>query len=494
MATICIDAGTTVIKSVAFSDTGNELAISARRTTVLSPQAEWAEQDMLDVWAAVVETVTEVVSKIVEPVTAISVTAQGDGAWLIDSHGQPVRTAILWSDGRSAEVMEALRREGRLEKAWDTNGSLSSLGLPNAILRWLAKNEPANLSRSHALLSCGSWIVFKLTSTIGQHLSDASAPWVDVRTGHISRELIELYELSDWEHLIPPVFSAEPSPLEPQAAEQVGVPAGIPVVMAPYDIVATAAGSGAVRPGDAFAILGTTICPGVISSTAHLDGVRTGLNLVGAGDGLLLRAFPTITGANSLSWLGGLTGIDDGPAVAKLAKQSPPGARGIIWLPYLSPAGERAPFFNPDASGSLFGLYDHHTQADLARALIESLSYVIREALDAAGTTATQLSLAGGAAQSDLWAQTIADVTGLETIRSHDTQVGAKGALIYALVATGKYESVAQAADNLVHKGSQFTPQDQNRELHGSRFELFRSLREAVAPLWSTHRGADNDI
>ncbi len=490
MATLCIDAGTTLIKAVLFSDDGEELAIATRATTVHSPHPDWSEQHMLEVWDSVEQACLEVISTQRGEITGIAVTAQGDGAWLIDAKGAPIRSAILWNDGRAADVMQPLSADGRLESAWALNGSLSSLGLPNAIMRWLVHHEPQSLASARAVLTCGSWILYKLTGVIGQHPSEASAPWLDINSGEISDALCELYELTAWKHLIPPVLDNAALPINSRLADQWKLAEATPVVMAPYDIVATAAGAGAAHQGDAFAILGTTICPGIITHTPQLDGVHTGLNLLGVGDSQVLRAFPTITGANTLTWLSHIVQVDTVPELTALAEESPVGARGLLWLPYLSPAGERAPFFDPQASGLLFGLHDTHTRADIARSLIESLSYVVRESLEATHVTPSRLGLAGGGAASDLWAQTLADVTGVTTVRSRDAQVGAKGAQIYFSVAVGTDSSVSQATKRLVSGGASFSPAPAHREIHNTRFELFTTLRKAVSPLWSHERGA----
>lgn len=493
MATLCIDAGTTLIKAVLFSDDGKELAIATRATTVVSPHPDWSEQDMLEVWDSVEQACLEVISAESAEITGIAVTAQGDGAWLVDAEGVPVRPAILWNDARAAELMEPLRADGRLESAWAINGSLSSLGLPNAIMKWLDHHEPHSLASARAVLTCGSWIFYQLTGAIGQHLSEASAPWLDINTGEISDALCEVYELSGWKHLIPPVLDNAPLPLNSHLANRWKLAEQTPVVMAPYDIVATAAGAGAAHAGDAFAILGTTICPGIVTHSPQLEGVHTGLNLLGVGDSQVLRAFPTITGANTLTWLANIVQVDTVLELTALAEQSPVGAKGLLWLPYLSPAGERAPFFDPQASGLLFGLHDTHTRADIARSLIESLSYVVRESLEATNVTPSRLGLAGGAAASDLWAHTLADVTGVTTVRSHDAQVGAKGAQIYFSVATGRDASVSQATNRLVSGGVSFSPVAAHREIHDTRFALFTTLRATVLPLWSHERGAHGE-
>ena len=489
MATLAIDAGTTLIKAVVVSDTGVEVAVASRDTTVITPQPGWSEQDMQQVWSSVEEACLEAITGHEDTITAIAITGQGDGAWIVDAAGRPVRPAILWNDGRAVDEIAAFATEGNSERAWNLNGSLTSLGLPNAIMMWLAKNEPDTLSSAHAVLTCGGWITYRLTGVTGQDISEASAPWIDVSTGEVSPDLVNLYGLGDYAHLIPPVLNNPRLRLLSHVAHSWGISADTPVIVAPYDIVTTATGSGAVRSGDAFAILGTTICPGTIIDTPQVGGVRTGLNILGVGDGLTLRAFPTVTGANTLTWLTDLLGVESIDALLELASTAPAGANGVLWLPYLSDAGERAPFFDPDASGLLFGLSHRHTPADIARGLLESLSYMIKESLEATGTTPSQITLSGGGAKSDLWCHIIADITGVPAIRTQDSQVGAKGAHIYASVLTGHFDTVADAAAALVRPQDTFIPSLNNQSLHHERFHLFKNLRNSISPLWWERKG-----
>jgi xylulokinase len=153
-------------------------------------------------------------------------------------------------------------------------------------------------------------------------------------------------------------------------------------------------------------------------------------------------------------------------------------------LPYLSPAGERAPFLDPAARGVVTGASFGHGRAHLARATLEGLAHVLRECLDAASGAAGPLRLTGGGAASDTWAQIIADVTDREVVRTTDRQVGAKGALLVALTALGDHPDLATAAGALVRVGDRRDPDREVRALHDDRHAAFLATRSAVAPTW----------
>lgn len=485
MAILCIDAGTTLIKSVLFDDRGNELLVASRATFVLSPIDGISEQDMNEVWQSIVETCKEILTQTKLSIDAISVTAQGDGAWMIDDSGRPVRNAVLWNDGRASAEIDHWEKNGLLDEAFKINGSLTSLGLPNAIIKWFSTNEPQVLEKTSSVLTCGSWIYFKLTGVIGQHISEASAPWIDIADGSISEELIELYGLAAFAEKIPPVLVDSQSPLSEQASSELGIASQIPVVMSPYDILATATGSGALEEGDAFVILGTTTCPGILVRSVDLTGDAAGLNLLTGVSNSYLRALPTLTGTSALTWAMESLHYSSVEEIGQAASTAKPGAGGVILLPYFSGAGERAPFLDSRARASLHGITSNTTREEIARSVYEALAHVIRECLEMTKSPIKQLALSGGGARSDFWCQLIADIVGVPTSRTSDTQVGAKGALMYASVSIGKFPSLVEASKSLVSQSDSFKPTAGLVDFYSTQHAKFVALRKAIQPSWS---------
>lgn len=483
MATLCIDAGTTLIKAVIFDDEGREVSVSSQATAVLKPEPNMSEQDMDEVWETVVQVSRQALASAGESFTVehVAITAQGDGAWIIDPFGKPVRNAILWNDGRSAKEIETWSEAGVLDRAFELNGSLTSLGLPNAILAHLQTSEPSTLARGNKVLTCGSWIYFKFTELIGLHVSEASAPWLDIHTGEISVELLNIYGLAHLRELIPEVFSADQSTaqISDKVASMLGLTGHVSVTLAPYDIVTTATGCGLTEEGQAYAILGTTLCPGTLVDSPQLATVTTGLNLFTGTEGKFLRAFPTLTGAGAFDWICSVLGVQLEELTA-LAAGSAPGANGVVVLPYFSPAGERAPFLNVQARGTILGATFQTTQADIARAFFESLANVIRECLSSAEIKPTSIAISGGGARNSLLCQIIADVTGVMTTRTLDTQVGSKGALMYSAIARSEVKTLEEAKRKYVNIGDTFVPAQEHSEVLNQSFKQFVNVRDAL--------------
>ncbi|MCH0564130.1 FGGY-family carbohydrate kinase [Streptomyces sp. MUM 2J] len=492
MSVLAVDVGTSMIKTVVLDDEGNEMAVVRQATSVRRPRPGWAEQDMSAVWEAVVATVRSARRHAADGVRFIAFTAQGDGCWLVDDKGEPTGPAILWSDGRAAPAVEAWRASGVLEEAFRRTGSLTFPGLPNAVLAWLAEHDPDRLARSSASLYCGGWLFLRLTGVTAVDESDASAPFLDPRTRHYSPGIRTLFGL-DWAaRLLPPVRDDDGrvGELTGRAAEELGLPAGLPVVMAPYDVVSTAIGVGATAPGQACTILGTTLCTEVVREGLDTGGEPSGLTIAVGSPGRTLRAFPTLAGTEVIAWAVQTLGLGTPAELGELAVQSPPGARGLVFLPYLSPAGERAPFLDPHARGTFWGMSLDHRPCDIARAVLEGLTMVIRDCLTASGAATDELRLCGGGAASDAWCRLIADVTGLRTVRSADSEVGAKGAFLSGLVSLGEEPDITTAARRYVRIRTADEPDAQRSAFHASRFETFLALRGLSARGWQVLAGS----
>ncbi len=490
MPALCVDVGTSLIKSVAYDDDGREVAVIRRPSPVRRPAPGHAEQDMSEVWAGVADTLRRARRELPRDPGLIAVTAQGDGCWLVDEAGEPVGPAILWSDARHAAIVERWNRDGTLERAFRLNGSLSFPGLLNAILPWLREHCPERLDRAHRALHCGGWIFLKLTGELVVDESDASAPLLDIRSRAYSPELLELFGFQWARGLLPEPVPAGRCvrPLSAAAAHELGLPAGVPVVLAPYDIAATAIGAGATRPGQACSILGTTLCTEVVAHRAETGGSPAGFTIATAGPERYLRAFPSLAGTEVIDWAVRLLGLRGPTGLGDLAEQAELDGGSPVFLPYLSPAGERAPFLEPDARGMFLGLTLEHRPEHLALAVMEGLSHVVRDCLETSGAEAGELRLCGGGANSDTWCQLIADVTGIPTLRSTDRELGAKGALLCARVATGADPDIDAAADRLNRPRDSFEPRAQRAALLADRFDDFRELRRHCEPAWRTLR------
>ncbi|GAA4074537.1 FGGY-family carbohydrate kinase [Streptomyces shaanxiensis] len=420
-----IDVGTSTVKAAAFDSTGHELAV-ASRPVALALHGGFVEQDMEEVYGAVVAVLQEVTEHTPEPVELAGLTGQGDGVWLIDAEGRPVRPAASWMDGRAHELVDRWLADGTFETVFRRTGSAMFPGCPGPLLAWLDSHEPKALDAATAALYCKDMVFQRLTGAgPTTDVSDASMPFLDPRTRTYDNGVVELLGLTHRRGLLAPVSD----PVATARTRGQGLPAGTRIANGPYDLPACALGAGVTSPGDGLLIVGTCLASLVATTDLDLTGEPAGLYINTDRPGHWLRAMPAMVGTAALDWVLSTTGVRH-EEVDGLLAETPPGANGVRVLPYFAPSGERAPFVEPRLRAELTGVSLESTRADLVRATCEGIGYAARHCLQAAGLTGT-LAVCGGGTRSPAWMRLLADVLG-RPLRVVEGEVGARGAVLAA--------------------------------------------------------------
>ncbi|WP_030934470.1 FGGY-family carbohydrate kinase [Streptomyces sp. NRRL S-646] len=420
-----IDVGTSMVKAAAFDREGRELGVEARPVG-LALHGGVVEQDMEEVYAAVVGVLQELTARVPEPVELAGLTGQGDGVWLVDKEGRPVRPAASWMDGRAHELLDQWLADGTFETVFRRTGSAMFPGCPGPLLAWLDRYEPRSLDAAATALYCKDMVFRRLTGApVTTDVSDASMPFLDPRTRTYDNRVVELLGLTHRRGLLAPVGD----PIATAEARGEGLPAGIRLANGPYDLPACALGAGVTTPGDGLLIVGTCLASLVATTDLDLTGEPAGLYISTDRPGHWLRAMPAMVGTAALDWMLSTTGVHH-EEVDGLLAGTPPGANGVRVLPYFAPSGERAPFVEPRLRAELTGVSLESTKGDLIRATCEGIGYAARHCLEAAGLTGS-LAVCGGGTRSPAWMRLLADVLG-RPLRVVEGEVGARGAVLAA--------------------------------------------------------------
>ena len=489
MSVIGLDVGTSRVKAVRFDEQWQAVDVESADSVVQRSVDGTREQDPDEVWAIVARVLSAVTGRSPDPVELVSVTGQGDGCWLVDDAGRPAGPALLWNDSRAADIIGGWDRDGRLTTAFRRNGCQGAPGLAHAQLVWLQRHRPATLASAATLLSCGSWVHLQLTGRRVIEATEAANPFFDATKCVYDPTLLELFGIADLERLLPEVVNGPDriAPVLDAVADQLGLAHGTPVSIAPYDVPATAIGTGASTPGLSFAVLGTTLCVGTVSDDPRLDRAPNGMTLPGAGPGRWLLAYATMIGTEVLDWAARLLGLADARAVVELAGGSTRTVPPLV-LPYLSTAGERSPFLDSRVRGTITGLDTGHTPADLARGVLDGLTLVVRDCLAAAGLPDT-LALSGGGSASATWCQNISDAIGVPVTTPDVAEVGARGAVICGAADLGRFNDVDHAITTAVGTGTTYTPDRQRTTYFDEAYERLVEARELLRSGGQTARG-----
>lgn len=497
-----IDAGTSVIKAALFDRQGNEVSRGARNVPVHNPTPQQAEEDMHDVWEAASIAIQEALTGSgidTDDILAVGLTGQGDGSWMIGSDGEPVGPAILWTDGRAGDIVEGWLDDGTVTKQFPKTGNGPYAGTASAILKWRLENQPELMVEGNLHLWCKDWIGYKLTGVAKGDPSDASLMGIGLESRNYDDEVLEILGISDAKVVLPELLPSHEllGEITDQAAGVTGLPVGLPVYKGSVDISASSLGVGVARPGDCMAVVGTagivtvattdpagsTNPPDVgwmIPHTPETSIRSMGLNFCTPNlDWFLRELGGSFRREADAQTKGNLYEYLD-----QVVESTPVGANGLIYHGYLAPGGERAPFVKPDARGMFNGINNAHTRNDMLRAVYEGVALGIRDCLDAIPTEVKVVRMAGGGANSAVWAQIFADVLGRTIEVPAGSEFGAKGAAIVAAVGAGRFENYGEAADSLVHVRRTYQPNKQNTAKYDKFFAVYKRIREATLDIW----------
>ena len=450
---IGLDIGTSMSKAALFDRRGREVGATGSRTRVRSPHPGWSEMEAEDLFAAAASACRELLAQTcVDPqeVRGLGLSAVMIGGWLIDAEGTVLRPGILWNDGRAQELLDQLtaKNPAIMSQIFDGSGQVMQLGCTLPVLAWLCENEPEIIVRATKILTAKDYLRMRLTGHIATDETEAAIAPGSARKRAFNPDLLNLFGARDAERLLPDVTLSTDlaDGLTDAAAVATGLPAGTPVVVGAGDLPACVLGAGAVTPGVACSVVGTTCLNGVVADEPVFTPRDMGILFTMPGR-LWLKTMVNVAGTTNLDWaLSALCPDLAGHrnayrALATLAKTSPPGARGAGYVPYLSHIGIIAPRLEPGARAGFFGLNPDHVRSDLVRAVYEGLAYAIRDCYERIGRPISSVRLVGGAARSPFWAQMIADATGYQVEIPVGAEFGAKGAALLAATAIGWFPS-----------------------------------------------------
>jgi len=438
-----IDLGTSEVKLLLLDERHQIVATTGVPLTVQRPQPLWSEQEPAQWWQATQQAMLSLKAshpQALAQVRAIGLSGQMHGAVLLNGAQQVLRPAILWNDGRSGA--ECAEMEAECPGLHAVAGNLAMPGFTAPKLRWVARHEPEVFAQTRLVLLPKDWLRLQLTGEAVSEMSDAAGTlWLDVAARQWSDELLALTGLTR-SHMPRLVEGSAPSgTLRTELAQAWGLPAGVVVAGGGGDNAASAVGMGTVRPHQGFVSLGTS---GVI----FLTNERFRPNPASAVHAFC-HALPhtwhqmsvMLSAASAIRWVRELMNLpSEAELMARIATLSATQrASAPLFLPYLS--GERTPHNNPHAQGVLFGLNASHDAAAVGYAVMEGVSFGLRDgwdALDAAPGSVAALSLAGGGARSALWAQQLASLLNVPLHTHTGSEAGgALGAARLAWLAVG---------------------------------------------------------
>lgn len=498
---IGVDIGTSGTKTVLFDEQGTVIASKTIEYPMYQPKNGYAEQDPKD-WAnAAINTLKAVVSESgvsKDDIKGIGLSGQMHGLVMLDKAGEVIRNSIIWCDQRTAKEVDQMNSILGERKLIEITANPALTGWTAAKILWVKNNEPQNYEKCRHILLPKDYIRYVLTGELATEVSDASGmQLLDVPNRCWSDEMLSALDID--KSLLGKVYESceVTGTLTKQMAELTGLNEGTIVVGGAGDNAAAAVGTGVVEDGKAFTTIGTSgvvfahtsnisvdplgrvhTCCAAVPGAWHVMGVTQGA-------GLSLKWFRD-NFCGSEKETAALMGVDEYYLMDKEAETVEIGSNRLLYLPYLM--GERTPHLDPNARGVFFGLSAMHTKKDMLRAVMEGVSYSLRDCVEVFKEMHINISdmmACGGGGSSPLWRSMLADLYNCPVKTLASKEGPALGVAILAGVGAGIYSSVPEACKAVIKVNKTQEPVPENVPEYEKFYKLYTEIYPALKAKFS---------
>jgi gluconokinase len=490
-----VDVGTTGARAVVFDRAGRPLADAAREYRLYTPQPSWAEQDAGEVAETVLGCVRRAARKAgvgrAEPV-AIGISGTFHSVLPIGPDGEPTGRALIWADTRAGAEAAEIRAGRDAAALYGRSGCpVHPMYLPPK-LRWLRRHA----AEAAGYRSIKEYVTYRLTGRWACDLSIASGTGLlNMARRDWDPELLEIAGVRPAQ-LAPLVEPTEVlGPLTPDAARAAGLSPATVVVAGAGDGVLASLGAGSIEPGQMTATIGTSGATRIVTAEPRVDERQARTWCYYLAGGLWVAGAAINNAGIAFRWTGEKllrTGARYERAL-DWAQEVGPGAGGLLFLPFVT--GERAPYWNADARGVLFGLAIDHDYRNVARATVEGVCYRMRSIYDALAEVAGpvgEVRVTGGFTRSPFWMQMLADVLEQPLRLPSVQEASALGAAALAMIGVGALPDLAAVAD-LVTAGPPIAPDPAPAPTYRRTFDLYMrtywALQEQFRDVAALQRG-----
>ncbi len=479
-----IDIGTSACKVAVFREDGKVLASASGQYAVYYPRSGWAEQDADEWWEKIVGAIKEVIAfpgVSAEKIRCIGIDGQSWSAIPVDREGNALARTPIWMDTRARFICERVKKELGEDTVFNVAGNdfLPSYSAPKMI--WFKENYPEIHAKTYKYLQSNSYIAYKLTGKFSQDKSQLyGIQFFSLHKMDYDRELAAAMGLSA--DFVPEIYDCDAviGTVTSAAAALTGLKEGTPVVAGGLDAACGTLGAGVYKPGQTQEqggqAGGMSICTD--RSLAHKSLILS-THVV---PGRYLLQGGSVGGGGVLKWFRQELARDKSfDEITAEAENIPAGAEGVIFLPYM--AGERSPIWDPDAKGVYYGLSYDKTRGHMIRATLESVAFSLEHNMriaESVGATAETLNAMGGAANSVLWTQIKADVTGKKFVVPMSDTATTLGAAILAGIGCGVYGSYEEAVNKTIRITRVHEPDMDKHEQYRKYMELYLKLYEVL--------------
>ncbi|MEN9395983.1 MAG: hypothetical protein RLZ81_513 [Pseudomonadota bacterium] len=501
---LAIDNGTQSVRALLFDLRGNlvdksQVAIDSYQ----APQPGWLENDPEAFWQSVCSACQRLWANTAVPQSAVAgvvITTQRGTTIALDRHGQPLRPAIIWLDQRRADRIPRLK--------WWWEAAFKLIGMRDTVrhfqkeaeANWIAQHQPELWARTDKYLLLSGYLNYRFTGRfVDSVASQVGYVPFDYKKGRWAAA-------HDWKWQAMPIKPSMLPELVPagtiighvgaDVARQTGIPEGLPIIAGAADKACEVIGAGCLTPEIACLSYGTTATintttPRYLESTPFIPPYQAAVPNHYNTEIQITRGFWMV------SWFKEQFGLHEQQLALQrgvapetlfdeLVNSVPPGALGLMLQPFWNP-GIKVP--GPEAKGAIIGFGDVHQRAHLYRAILEGLTYALREAKERierrGGTRITTVRVSGGGSQSDAAMQITANIFNLPSERPHLYETSGLGAAVLAAVSLQLHPDFASAIREMTRIGQVFTPQPEHARTYDQLYRrVYCRMYRRLQPLY----------
>lgn len=485
MLYIGIDLGTSSVKLLMMDEKGDIKNVVSREYPLSFPHPGWSEQNPEDWYRESVEGLKDLTRDADKSqIAGISFGGQMHGLVILDENDEVIRPAILWNDGRTGEETDYLNNEIGRDKLSEWTANIAFAGFTAPKLLWVKNHEPENFARIRKIMLPKDYLAYRLTGTFCTDVSDASGMLLlDVKNRTWSKEMLKICGVT--EEMLPKIFESYESVgcVRSDIAKELGIGDNVVVAAGAGDNAAAAVGTGTVGDGMCNLSMGTSGTIFISSKELKIDP-NNAIHSFDHADGTyhLMACMLSAASCNKW-WMDEILQTKDYAAEQSAIEKL--GENHVYFLPYLM--GERSPYNNPKARATFIGITMDTSRSDMTQAVLEGVAFGLRDSFEvirSLGIDVESTRIVGGGAKSPLWRKMIANILNVKLEIPAIEEGPSMGGAMLAMVASGAYTSVEEAAKVIVRIVKTEEPDPELVKKYNERYAQFRNLYPGCAPLF----------
>lgn len=482
MLYIGIDLGTSSVKLLLSDEKGNIKKTVSKDYPLMFPHPGWSEQDPLEWFDKTMEALKEIVSGIDKSeVKGISFGGQMHGLVALDENDNVIRPAILWNDNRTTAEVDYLNNEIGKDKLSKYTANIAFAGFTAPKILWMKKNEPENFAKIKKIMLPKDYLAYRLSGTFCTDYSDASGMLLlDVENRKWSDEMLKICDITADQ--LPKLYESyeKVGTLKKEIADETGLSSDVVIAAGAGDNAAAAVGTGTVGDGMCNISLGTS---GTIFISSKKFGVdpNNALHSFDHADGSFHLMGCMLSAASTKKWwMEDIIKSTDYKAEEGGMNKNL-GENHVFFLPYLM--GERSPWNDPNARGTITGITLDTTRYDILQAVMEGMAFATRDMYEVAksiGVCPKRTKICGGGGKSPIERQMVANILDITVDVPVSEEGPGMGGAMLAMVACGEYATVEEAAAAIIKVKEVIEPDPALVKKYEEKYQQFKTLYPAL--------------